>query len=270
MIYRVEEIPVEGCTYNEFIPSLACYVPDTIEMRPDYKKPSVIICPGGGYEVLWETEREAVALRYLAEGFNTFVLNYSVIPAQYPTQLLELAKAMNYVRDHAEEFNADPDQIYVCGFSAGGHLAANLGVCWNKPYFKELVGPESNHKPNGVILAYPVITIEDEDLIYFYNRFIGENPSKDRQDKVSLERQVDKDTVPTFMWGTYEDPLVKHILIYGLELHKHKIPFESVIYQKGPHGIALANDVTSFKEEQNIDHCAAWVEQSIEWIKQQG
>lgn len=268
MQYKVVDMKVDGYTYDDFVPSLACYIPDIIEMKPAYKKPSVIVCPGGGYEVLWETEREAVALKYLAEGFNTFVLNYSVIPAQYPTQLLELAKAVSYVREHAEEFDADPDRIILCGFSAGGHLAANLGACWNKDYFKDITQEGSNHKPNGVILAYPVITVEDDDLIYFYNRFIGENPSEALKDKVSLERQVDSDTVPTFMWGTYDDPLVKHILVYGLALHQHKIPFESLIYQRGPHGIALANDVTSFKDEQNIRHCADWFDKSVEWIKQ--
>lgn len=267
MRYEVVEVDWQGAGGKSGA-TLACYIPDNIELKGDDRRGMVVVCPGGGYEVLWETEREAVALKYLAEGFAVFLLNYSVIPAQYPTQLLELAWSVNYIKKNAERFNSDPEKVFLCGFSSGGHLAANLGTCWNKEYLRQWTGADSDHKPAGVILAYPVITTDDKDLVYHFSRLIGEEPDEELQKRVSLETQVDKDTVPFFMWGTYEDPLVKHILIFGLELFKSGIPFESVIYQKGPHGISLANDVTSFREEQCISHCSGWFGQSVEWIKQ--
>ena len=78
----------EGCD-----PTVVLYLPYNMkEMgREKQKRPCLIVCPGGGYERCSEREAEPIALHFLPEGFNVFVLTYSVAPHRFPTQLLEVA-----------------------------------------------------------------------------------------------------------------------------------------------------------------------------------
>ena len=88
------------------------------------KNKAVLICPGGGYEFVSEREGEPVALAFLAEGINAFVLNYEVAPAvKHPQPLLDVSRSMCIIRENAQRWNIDINNIAVCGFSAGGHLA---------------------------------------------------------------------------------------------------------------------------------------------------
>src|SRR4051794_34920263 len=96
------------------------------EFQTDTKRPAVIICPGGAYMGTSDREAEPVAFRFLAQGYHAFVLRYSV-QTRFPAPMLDLAKAIVTVRAHTDEWLVDPDQVTLCGFSAGGHLAASIG-----------------------------------------------------------------------------------------------------------------------------------------------
>lgn len=98
------------------------------EIDPNRKRPSVLVIPGGGYEMTSDREAEPIAMQFLAAGFNAFVLRYSVKPSIFPVALLEAAEAMRRIRTHADEWHCDADAIAVIGFSSGGHLAANLAT----------------------------------------------------------------------------------------------------------------------------------------------
>ena len=117
--------------------------------------PAMVVVPGGGYGMVSKREGLPVAMEYLINGFIPFILTYSVGEEYcYPQQLLELAASVDYIRKNADEFGVDVDKIYVVGFSAGGHLVANLGV-----EYLELQ-EKYDAKPNGVCLCYPVISRE--------------------------------------------------------------------------------------------------------------
>ena len=109
---------------------LSCYL-----QRPSSAgRPAVLIIPGGGYEHVSVREGEPVALRFLAQGYHAFVLEYSVEAAACDKHPLEeLARTVLMVRQNAEKWLVDPQKVVVIGFSAGGHLAASLGVHWDDP-----------------------------------------------------------------------------------------------------------------------------------------
>lgn len=93
-------------------------------------------------------------LKYCAAGFHGFLLDYSTEPTGWPAPTCELSKAVKTVRAMADEYFIDPDKIFVCGFSAGGHLAASLGVYWDLPLIQkgsEAAGEEN--KPNGLVFV---------------------------------------------------------------------------------------------------------------------
>ena len=68
------------------------------EVVPDRVRPSVLVIPGGGYEMTSDREAEPIAMQFLAAGFNAFVLRYSVKPSVFPVALLEAADAMTMIR----------------------------------------------------------------------------------------------------------------------------------------------------------------------------
>ena len=121
---------------------------------------AVLILPGGGYERIAPAEGEPVALAFLAAGIQAFVLSYSVLPALWPRQFLEGAAALAWMRANAPELGFRPDQVAVCGFSAGGHLAGCLAGGYAEPLLNERLGltPEQvrliSEYADEVILSY--------------------------------------------------------------------------------------------------------------------
>ena len=112
---------------------------------------AIIVCPGGGYRGHAAREGEPIARKFFGEGFNVFQLHYSVGEnASCFTPMIELALAIRCVRERADEFNIAPDQIFVIGFSAGGHLAASSGILWDHPIISDAVGVESGECPAGI------------------------------------------------------------------------------------------------------------------------
>ena len=180
------------------------------EVVPDRVRPSVLVIPGGGYEMTSDREAEPIAMQFLAAGFNAFVLRYSVKPSVFPVALLEAADAMTMIREHAAEWHVDPDAIAVIGFSAGGHLAASLGVFWKKDFIAQTLGVTSDMvKPNGMILSYPVITSGKFAHTGSFECLLGEDYNDlDKRKEQSLEFQVSKDTPTTFLWHTVTDDCV--------------------------------------------------------------
>ena len=138
---------------------LTCMRKENTTGKPEAVRKAVILCPGGGYEFCSSREAEPVAYQFLAMDCHAFVLNYSVAPAVFPASLRQLAAAVALLREKAGEWGIDPDGIYLCGFSAGGHLAASLGTFWQQEFVWKGIAPQGEMvQPDGLILSYPVIS----------------------------------------------------------------------------------------------------------------
>ena len=131
------------------------------EYQQGLLRPMIIICPGGGYSFLSDREADPVALRYLSAGFHAAVLRYGICEyAAAPGPLRDIAGAVALAREKAAEWFVNPDNIYVSGFSAGAHVACQLGVFWNNTeLLPEYAGRTELIRPNGMILTYPVIDL---------------------------------------------------------------------------------------------------------------
>ena len=251
---------------------LSCYLPDAAP-RTYYKenRPAVIVLPGGGYGMTYPGEGEPIALSYLARGFCAFVLDYSVYPARFPQALVESLEAIKFVRENAREYGIDPAKIAICGFSAGGHLAACTGTLWKHEVLNAyLDGERTVYRPNAMFLAYPVINVASHKGSYL-NLFSQneEELTPEMQDLLNLENQVDKDTPPTFLWHTTSDSTVpaRASLQFALALAEKKVPYEIRIWSGDRHGTGLGNYVTEPKSAPLDPHpCSAWVEDSVNFF----
>lgn len=241
------------------------------EIDQNRKRPAVIICPGGGYVTTSDREAEPVAIQMNAMGFHVFILRYSVQPATFPTALTELATAVAYVRNRAEEWNIDANKVIVTGFSAGGHLAASLGVFWEREFLAERVKFDKDaYKPNGLILSYPVISSGVHAHQGSFQALLGDQQEELRE-RLSLEKQVNNQTPPTFLWHTFEDASVpvENSMLFAVALKKHNIPFELHIYPSGGHGLSLANE-ESMNVQNNFgiqEECQNWIDMAGVWIR---
>ncbi len=241
----------------------------------EFVRDALLIIPGGGYGNLCNfKEGEPVALAFLAKGYNTFVLHYSVGKnALFPQPLIEASWAVKHIKDHAEEYHIHPDRVFACGFSAGGHLCAALGTLWHMPEIYEGANiPYGSNKLAGMLLNYPVITpfVPGTHMPSFYRILGTEEPSQEELKQYSLDLCVDEHTVPAFLMHTATDPVVAvaNTLTFARALTDRKIRCEVHIFPEGPHGIALANEITCFSEPEMIIPVASqWVDLANEWMK---
>lgn len=251
-----EKFGIDGtCLY----PVLTCMIHDT---QPERSFPAVIVVPGGSYNRCSKREGEPSAARFYSYGFNAFVLDYSVINKPFPTALAELSAAVRYIRDNKSALCCT-DELIICGFSAGGHLAASLGVYF--PEMEKVFG--EGMRPHRLILSYPVISSGE-----YGHRESCRNiaPTEELMDKISLEKHIGKDFPPTFIWHCADDPVVpvENSLMLSARLSEHKIPFELHIFPSGGHGIALC-DTTTVRDgdPRYINPTAAqWFDMAVDWI----
>lgn len=244
---------------------------DTYILSGNKARGAVLICPGGGYARTSEREAEPIAMQFNSAGFHAFVLYYSVAPARHPQPLLDVSRAMCIIRENAGKWNIAPDKIAVCGFSAGGHLAASLGVHWTKPYIHEMPGiMKGMNRPNALILSYPVISSGEYAHRGSFINLLGSNPDTDLLSEMSLELQVNVNTPPAFLWHTFNDNAVplENSLSFAQALRKNNIPFEMHIYPEGPHGLSLANEETQVEGLKVDAHIAGWMPLCIDWLRQ--
>ena len=208
----------------------------------------VLVFPGGGYGVRAGHEAEPIARAANKAGFHGAVCHYRVQFREQP-QALDLGplydaqRAIRILRAHAREWGIG--KVATLGFSAGGHLCASAGTLWRSdaPAADDLAAHSA--KPDAFVPCYPVITSEGTSIQRgsFLN-LLGDDASQERIDQFSLERHVDAETPPCFIWHTADDEIVhlKNALIFTEYLQQHQVPVELHVFPHGKHGLGLAED----------------------------
>jgi len=245
-------------------PDIAVFLPS----RKNATGEAVVICPGGGYQILaYDWEGIDIARWLNSNGIAAFVLKYrlpgstsNIVP--YKSPLMDAQRAMRLVRYHDEEWNIDPDKIGVMGFSAGGHLASTVSTHFDRGDPKNADPVERiSCRPDFSVLVYPVISL-NEKITHPGSReaLIGENPSEELVNYFSNELQVTDDTPPAILIHADDDKAVpvENTLEYYKALRVHMVSSELHIYPYGGHGFSLAI---------GEGHLSTWPDRVIEWIR---
>jgi len=243
-------------------PTITAYLPASNPTRT-----AVVIAPGGGYQHLSMVhEGSDVAAWLNARGVAAFVLKYRLGPKYHnPIELGDAQRAIRTVRARAAEFGVASDHIGMWGFSAGGHLTASTGTHFDagNAAATDLVEQQSS-RPDFLILAYPVITLEDPTAHKGSRLYLlGPTPAQADVDAMSAEQHVTAQTPPTFLFTTTDDhtvPVMNTVLFYEA-LVKAGVPSELHIFQHGGHGAGLA---------PTNPQLSPWTDLLIKWMRERG
>jgi acetyl esterase/lipase len=245
------------------IPAITVFLPRTIAANT----PAMIVCPGGGYVSLAiNHEGRQVASHLNSLGIAAFVLRSRLGPRyHHPTELGDAQRAIRLVRAHAAEWRLDPARIGIIGFSAGGHLAMSASTRFDAGNSGAADSVDrANSRPDFTVLGYPVISMTEAWTHQgSKNNLLGANPDVELARSLSGELSVTKETPPTFLFHTNTDPVVpaENSVYYYLALRKAGVPAEMHIFEKGPHGVGLANDDAALSE---------WSKLLANWLRVHG
>lgn len=210
--------------------------------------PFAIILPGGGYGMICDHMEGKPVAKYLnSKGISAFVLWYRVKEkAAFPAPMEDLAKAIKYVINNKEKFNLRVEDYSLYGFSAGGHLAAYMGI-----HYKDFDIP----KPYFLSLTYPVIRFDMYTHQGSKNYLIGKYASNEEINRVNIDINVTSDFPKTYLWCGSKDKSVQPINS-NLLAEKMKEKGVDFIYRKFTdvgHGIGLG--IGTFAE--------GWIDEAI-------
>ena len=210
---------------------------------------AMVVCPGGGYEILaYDLEGDEICQWLNEIGVTAVLLKYRVPRRtgleKHTAPLQDVQRAISLVRSKAEELNLDPQRIGVMGFSAGAHLAAMASTSYDKRTYPEVDAADKvSCKPDFCLLVYPA----DLD---------GPNFT------IAPELKVTAQTPPTMLVQTEDDKsYINSSLFYYYALKEAGVPATMHLYSKGGHGYGLRDTGNAVNE---------WPYRAEEWFMELG
>ena len=254
-----------GASEDNFRPSLDAYI-----LKSETGRPGVLILPGSGYVQCSPREAEALAVRFNAAGYHSFVLWYSCTPRRHPIPILDCARAFTIIREQAGEWMLNPKKLAMLGFSAGGHLALSETIFYDEDFAKVPGINPACSRADALLLGYPVITSGPFAHKGSFIALLGENPGLMQVELLALENQVKPGLPPVFLWHTYTDQSVpvENSLLLASALRRAGIPLEMHIFPEGKHGLSLAIPETMAGDPGNVNlHAAQWFSLCLNWLE---
>ena len=236
-----------GRVANVVNPSITVYRP----AKPNGM--TIMMCPGGGYARLaMNHEGHDMAPWMNAQGITYVVLKYRMPNGHDEVPLSDAEQAIRLIRQHAQEWEIDPQRIGVMGASAGGHLAASLATLYSS----------DETRPDFQVLFYPVISMRPGTThAGSRSNLLGSDPKPELEEKYCLERHVNSRTPQAFLMLSADDKSVPpaNSLGYFEALLAHQVPATMHIYPIGGHGWGF-RDSFAYKRQ--------WTEELEKWLRE--
>lgn len=211
----------------------------TLQKFPVVKSPKgkvVIVCPGGGYQILAVNHEGTEIAQWLnALGYTAYVLRYRV-PDNREGALQDVQRAIRIAR--AEN---PGKQVGVMGFSAGASLTARAATRFQLPSYTATDETDTQSaRPDFAALIYPAYMDEGE------------------HHTLTPELTITEQTPPFFVFQTADDRYGNSALVISQALRNHKIPLQLHIYEKGGHGYGLRANLA--------EAASKWPKLMEEWL----
>lgn len=223
--------------------------------------PTVIVCPGGAYQFIsYNNEGAEIARALNKRGYNVFMLVYRVgVAARFPNPMLDLARAVNFVKYNAEAYGIDSERLFIFGASAGGHLAAYFGARY-KDFEGEYLGKRFSLRPTGIVLMYPLISLVTDTHEISRATLLGLGSTEEERLDKSVELIADESYPPTFLWHCEADEtaLISNSIAFDKKLTELGVKHRFLRFPGGGHGYGTGvgtvaegwiNDAVEFMNE---------------------
>jgi len=233
---------------NVSVPTLTVYLPEK-NIRTGM---AVVICPGGGYSGLAIDHEGVMVAQWLnKEGIAAFILKYRMPNKHKEIPLSDAQQAIRHVRSHAADYGVNASKIGICGFSAGGHLAATASTHFTTSGISS--------RPDFSILFYPVITMSVATHGGSRSNLLGDNPSPEEIHMFSNEKQVNTNTPPAILLLSDDDRVVvpANSIAYYEALKRNDIPAAIYIFPTGGHGWGFRENYAYYKQMTEL--LSAWL-----------
>lgn len=232
---------------------------------------AVLITPGGGYNwVVIDKEGYEMARLLAARGVTAFVLLYRLPHEGWAsgpdTPLADAQRAMRLIRHRASRYRVDPKRICAMGFSAGGHLCADLLTRFAaKVYAPVDAADRLFARPDAAAPIYPVVSMS-LPVAHAGSRknLVGQNASPERERAHSPHLNVPADAPPTFLLHAEDDAsvVVENTLLLRAALLARKVPVETHLFADGGHGFGLR-----LAKGKTVE---GWQETFFAWARKKG
>lgn len=257
------------------------HMPDAFIPNP-VKKPAFIAVPGGAYQSCPRhgNEGDPVAMNFAADGYQGFVLEYSVAgrapegKALFPAQLVDMGKAIVTIKEHADEWGVDPEKITICGFSAGAHLCSMYATTWHDGMLEHRLG--CGKEQLRVMAALCIYGLHDYVLQEEFNAatqnmmsdgaanipiFGSAHPDRAVLEKYSPVLLAGENMPPMFLAAATDDGLVPamHTIRMAQRLQELHVPYECHMFRYGEHGFSLGRNLFEPFRQEMAHACAQWV-----------
>jgi acetyl esterase/lipase len=237
-----DSLVTDRAVYGITRPRMAVFRPD----RPNGA--AVMLTPGGGYRwVVVDKEGYEMARWLTARGFTAFVLFYRLPGEGWAsgpdTPLADAQRAMRLIRHRARDYQIDPERVAAMGFSAGGHVCADLAARFAaKVYAPVDAADKLSARPHSAAPIYPVVSM-DPAIAHAGSRtlLLGASPSATAEAVHSPDRNVPADAPPHFLLHAEDDDVVPvdNTLRLHAALRARKVPVEMHLFANGGHGFGL-------------------------------
>jgi acetyl esterase/lipase len=203
---------------------------------------AVVVFPGGGYKILAiDLEGTEICEWLASKGITGVLLKYRVpysgpcwdselkrqVDPKAPMALEDAQRTVGLVRSHAAQWQIDPHKIGVIGFSAGGHMVADISTHFDKRVYPAVdAADKENCRPDFAMAIYPGHLWID-DTKFELNPDIATN--------------ITGQTPPTFLLQAENDNVdgVNQSLVYYMGLKNAGVPVEMHLYAQGGHAFGL-------------------------------
>lgn len=205
---------------------------------------SVIVCPGGGYNILAVDKEGYEVAEWLSQlGYTAFVLQYRV-PKNKLGALQDAQRAIRTVRSSAKKWGINPNKIGIMGFSAGGSLSARTSTCSSEALYPPVDELDKlSALPDFSVLIYPA----------YLDR--GKNRT------LTPELKITSNTPPMFLFVSGDDTFAHSSLVMASALTQAKVPYELHIVPQGGHGFGLRPGNPAAETWPGL--CEKWLKRTI-------
>ena len=246
--------------------------PRLVVFRPRLPNGSaVLVTPGGGYRwVVVDKEGYEVGRWLAARGWTVFVLFYRLPGEGWSNRanvpLQDAQRAMRLIRARARDYGIYPERVAAMGFSAGGHLCADLATRHAERIYTSVDAADGlSARPD---LAAPIYPVQSLALPHAHrgsrDLLLGHDPSPELVRAHSPENNVSRDTPPCFLVHAEDDETVpvENSLLLRAALKRARVHVETHLFTHGGHGFGLRRAADKPAE--------AWPELFVKWAASYG